>query len=287
MGSAIWLASYPKSGNTWMRVFLTNYYRDAQEPADINDLDYSTIAADRALFDEETGVEASDLSEAEIARWRPEVLRRFVEAQPGQVFIKIHDAYRPTVDGVPTVLADSTAGVIYMLRNPLSVALSWAHHVGRGADHAIGVLADENFTLSTQDRRLAAHLPQRVLSWSAHVRSWVEHGPQPHCIVRYEDMVRQPVETFSSVIAFLDGRVDAERVRRAVVFSDLKQLQAQEVQHGFKERLARSSAQFFRQGRTDAWRDELTASQIARVIADHGATMRRFGYLDARNIPTD
>jgi aryl sulfotransferase len=64
----IWLASYPKSGNTWLRVFLTNYLRDGDQPADLNDLDGGPIASARLAFEEAVGVEASDLTQAEIER---------------------------------------------------------------------------------------------------------------------------------------------------------------------------------------------------------------------------
>ena len=66
----IWLASYPKSGNTWMRTFLTNYWRDAAEPVDINSLEGGPIASARRVFDDAVGVEASDLTPAEIERLR-------------------------------------------------------------------------------------------------------------------------------------------------------------------------------------------------------------------------
>ena len=67
-GSIFWLASYPKSGNTWMRILLTNYMRNADEPADINRLDGGPIASARQVFDDNVGVEASVLKRAGIGR---------------------------------------------------------------------------------------------------------------------------------------------------------------------------------------------------------------------------
>lgn len=69
--SIVWLASYPKSGNTWMRVFLTNYLRNADTPADINDLEFMGIATARELFDMYAGFESSDLTHEEIDAARP------------------------------------------------------------------------------------------------------------------------------------------------------------------------------------------------------------------------
>lgn len=72
MSGIVWLASYPKSGNTWLRVFLANSLRNAETPADINALETGHIASARNLFEELAGVEASDLTSAQIkivARW--------------------------------------------------------------------------------------------------------------------------------------------------------------------------------------------------------------------------
>ena len=75
MNGIIWLASYPKSGNTWFRVFLTNLLRDADTPASINELESTPIASARGIFDNNIGFEASDLTADEIDRLRPELYR--------------------------------------------------------------------------------------------------------------------------------------------------------------------------------------------------------------------
>ena len=79
MGKIIWLASYPKSGNTWMRILLTNYLRNANMPANINNLDGGPIASARQVFDDNVGIEASDLTQDEIERYRPYVYEMMSE----------------------------------------------------------------------------------------------------------------------------------------------------------------------------------------------------------------
>ena len=66
----VWLASYPKSGNTWLRALLTNYLLDGGGPASINALIGSWIANRRDLFHRYTGVPSSDLSGEEVLRLR-------------------------------------------------------------------------------------------------------------------------------------------------------------------------------------------------------------------------
>ncbi len=76
----VWLASYPKSGNTWLRAFLTNCWYDTETPADVNALLGGPIASARQLFDETVGVEAADLTTEEIDCYRPAVYR-YIAAQ--------------------------------------------------------------------------------------------------------------------------------------------------------------------------------------------------------------
>ncbi|MCP5028332.1 MAG: sulfotransferase domain-containing protein, partial [Actinomycetia bacterium] len=79
MKPIVWLASYPKSGNTWFRTFLANLLRDDEDPVDINELRTGSIASARNPFDIHTGLEASDLTQDEIDLLRPGVYRRMAE----------------------------------------------------------------------------------------------------------------------------------------------------------------------------------------------------------------
>ena len=70
MSGIIWLASYPKSGNTWLRIFLTNLNREEEGPASINELDFSSGAGARTYFDEAVGYKSGELTHDEIDRLR-------------------------------------------------------------------------------------------------------------------------------------------------------------------------------------------------------------------------
>ena len=293
MGNIVWLASYPKSGNTWMRIFLTNYWRNNDEPADINFLDPTPIASGRFLFDEETGVESSDLTWGEIQRYRPGVYKQYSDDQKGHMtFCKIHDAYTfLRHGGHPIFPSEATRGVIYIMRSPLSIAGSWANHSGIKVDKSIKSLGNNEQTIAMSDKKLATQLPQRMLTWSGHVRSWIDTSRLALHVVRYEDMKHNTFETFTRVIEFLitltdeDAELDLDRVQRAISFSSFDHIKAQEEEKGFTERLPRSNTPFFRRGSTNAWRDELSDEQIAHIIEDHRDTMRRFGYLDENDHP--
>ncbi|NOZ05054.1 MAG: sulfotransferase domain-containing protein [Chloroflexi bacterium] len=285
MGGIVWLASYPKSGNTWLRVFLTNYLHDKDDPADINDLDGGPIASARDIFDRVIGVEASDLFPEEIDRFRPAVYEQLAAEIDKPYFMKVHDAWRRNAGGVPLFPATTTAVVIYLIRNPLDVAPSFAHHQNDSIDKVIADMANEEETLARFDgERLARQLHQRLFSWSSHVRSWVDESGLPVHVVRYEDMSQTPEETFTGIVRTAGLPVEPERVREAIALSRFDRLQAQEAEEGFKERRPEAKS-FFRKGKIGSWREDLTPDQVHRLIEDHRAVMRRFGYLTAADEP--
>jgi len=276
----VWLASYPKSGNTWTRVFLTNYLRDAAEPADVNDLDNGPIASHRLGFDECVGIEASQLPPRIATRLRPEVYRTLAREASDLLFIKVHDAWRLTDVGMPMFPADTTAAVIYLLRNPLDVAVSFAHHSGLSAERTVANMCDSAFTMSESSARLGNQLPQHTGTWSEHVRSWVDDSGLPLTVVRYEDLRADTVGVFGQVLDFIGVAVEPERLSRAVEFSRLEELQRQEAIAGFQERSPTASAPFFRRGEIGSWRQELGEDLVGQLKGAHRDTMERFGYLE-------
>ena len=89
----IWLASYPKSGNTWLRIFLRNLLSGEDGPAALDEIGF-TIASSRALFDDLSGIDSSDMTHDEIDRLRPRVYEQIVDrAEELPVFMRTHDAY--------------------------------------------------------------------------------------------------------------------------------------------------------------------------------------------------
>lgn len=275
----MWLASYPKSGNTWFRVFLTNLLGRRQETADINDLDAIHIASARGAFDQAVGLEAGDLTGDEIDRLRPRVYDRWSAASPDEtLFRKIHDAYEYTPGGEPLVSAAATRGAIYLVRNPLDVAVSYAHHSATTLDDAVTALCDPDHAFCGNPRSLANQLRQRLSTWSGHVRSWTRQRDVPVHVVRYEDMKRRPIETFAGAVSFAGVDCDTPAIARAVELSAFERLREQEAADGFREK-ARNAGWFFRRGEVGAWRDTLSPGQVSRILECHGEVMSELGYL--------
>lgn len=275
-----WLASYPKSGNTWLRIFLTNYLLDGDSPADINALKGGPIASARQWFDEWAGVEASLLDDAVIERLRPDVYRCMARETPEMLYMKVHDAWGRTDRGEALFPADVTAGVIYILRNPLDIAASLANHYGVTIPEAVSKMGNADHSLARSLGGLNDQLHQRLGTWSGHVQSWLDTSGLPVCAVRYEDMLANPNTAFAEVVRFCELPFDKKRLQKAIEFSCFAEAQHQEQAKGFREQSAKSKGSFFRQGRSNGWREELSSDLVAQIVADHGTTMRRFGYLE-------
>jgi aryl sulfotransferase len=271
-----WLASYPKSGNTWLRVFLTAL-NDRSRHVELDDLAHVPVAASRELFDDHAGLSSADLRMDEIERLRPEVYEQAAARAHRPLFMKVHDARTSAATEGTLFPAVCSTGAIYIVRNPLDVAASFAHHLGVTPEVAIDHMADDSFAFCIRRDRLHEQLPQRLRSWSSHVLSWADGAPFPVHLVRYEDMKADPVATFGDAADFLGLGNDRAAVAAAVARSHFGVLQRQEQARGFKERSSKATA-FFRKGEVGSWRQELSLRQVRRLIRDHGPVMRRFGY---------
>ncbi|MBP2636430.1 MAG: sulfotransferase [Firmicutes bacterium] len=284
MKGIFWLASYPKSGNTWFRAFLSRLLSQNKEALDINCLRTDGIASSRNIFDYITGLEASDLSAAEIDELRPKVYAYMAAQAPKPLHIKIHDAYTLLPGGQPLIPAGGSRGAVYIIRNPLDIAVSLAFHLGCNLDTAIAHMGDSEYCFSGSSRHLHSKLRQKLLSWSEHVESWTKGPKFPVKIIRYEDMHASPVETFTAVAAFMELAAKPAEIEQAVAAAAFKNLQQQEKQAGFQEKPANMAA-FFREGKVGSWCSALTQEQVLRLVSEHRRVMRQFGYLSEQGEP--
>ena len=274
MGGLVWLASYPKSGNTWLRAFLHNLIKNEDEPVDINDMMQLSVGDTlKEWYAEAAGGDIDGLSDDQIAKLRPKVHRRFTELAPNSVFVKTHNFLGIDRD-VPLISLDVTAAAIYVIRNPLDLVLSLAPHFGLSIDAAIELIASEKAG-SPADR---ANVGQRFSSWSSHVKSWTRQQNDRLRVVRYEDMHRNPKETFGSITGLLGIDASPERIDRAIRFSSFDVLRGQEDAHDFRERSIHAD-KFFRAGKVGAWHTALTDTQVTTIVDRHRDQMVRFDYL--------
>ncbi len=280
MSGIVWLASYPKSGNTWIRILLANYLRDASAPIDINNLgDGFSVASSRQVFDRWAGVESSALDHDTVDSLRPALYRQIAGADDEVPFVKAHDAWHLTPNGEPMFPAQATAVVIYVLRNPLDVAPSLAAHLGGTAARAVTRMCDPEASFSGGTDQMYEQLRQFTGTWSDHVCGWIDESGLPCHIVRYEDLSRDPQAGIRDLVKACGLPWDGDRAARAVRFSDISELRRQEAEHGFAERHPRSREAFFGVRGNGSSRRPLDDELAQRLRIAHSPTMRRFGYL--------
>jgi len=280
-GGIVWLASFPKSGNTWFRIFLANLAAGENGPADINNLDErGGIASSRHEFEAATLLDSGLLSHDDIDCLRPRVYEAIRADATEQRWIKVHDAYTQTPQGEPMFGGKVARAAIYLARDPRDVAVSLSYHNSTTVDDAIKLINAADGALCRSRKGQAPQLRQKLMGWSGHVTSWLDQTDVPVFVVRFEDLKASPVDHFGAALRFADRQATPEEIERAVRHADFAQLQRQESEKGFGERMSRT-APFFRSGAAGGWREVLNVEQIKAIEQCHSAVMARLGYAPA------
>jgi aryl sulfotransferase len=279
-GKLILLSSYPKSGNTWVRAFLTSAWRDGSD-VKLNQLMVPSVSS-RQFIDAIIGIRSADLGNDELARLRPDIYDfASSKVRSGKrLFLKVHDAYAALSQEHPIpILEENIYRIVYLIRDPRDVAPSLSRHLGVPLDDAIRMMGDPAHRLSNYPWRPGNQVTHLVSSWSEHVKSWAcrAAGP-PICVVRFEDLVAAPHATFTTMVTFLNLRLAESVVSTAIEATHMSVLQRKEAAGGFSEKPP-GTHRFFHEGRPTAWQSTLTAAQAASIEKDHGDMMTRFGYM--------
>jgi hypothetical protein len=273
----IWIASYPKSGNTWVRAFVHNLLNELsglKEAQDINQMNTHTIWEFAARpFERVLGKGLAAADQGEIAAARPEVQRQLANGRTEPVLVKTHLCVGNEYQH-PTINLNATLAAIYVVRNPLDVAISYAHHSGTRLDTMIATMATQG--LRTPDTAQAAY--QVLGSWSQNVASWLALADRPVHVMRYEDLIANPIRPFGTLARFLGLAPSEGQLKAAIAKSSFGELRRQESENGFTER-PRTAKVFFREGRAGQWRDVLSSAQIQEITRVHAPMMQRLGYL--------
>ena len=266
----IWLASFPKSGNTWTRSFLAQYFMPPGEAPDINNLRRFTTADVRQdFFDKAAGrpFQAADFEE-----WlavRQKAVRLIAASKQGHHFVKTHCRIDRFAN-MPLIQPEVTAAAIYIIRNPFDVAPSYARHLGLSIDDAITNMAFEGAMNVTP-----ANIFEVIGRWDAHVASWIDAPGLPLHVMRYEDMTADAERSFRGLLGFLRAPVQDGKLRKAIRATSFKALKKQEQEKGFIERPPQMES-FFAKGQAGAWREDLTPAQVARIREEFLPAIKRW-----------
>jgi len=271
----VWLASYPKSGNTWLRAFLANYLIDSDRPVSINEMQKISFGDSSAPAYADLGrCDPRTLTPAQIAALRERHLQRV--AQQGQVnFVKTHNA-NIRIGGRWLIPPGLTRAAIYLIRDPRDMVISYADHFALDPEGATAAIAARDNHVPSNSRTVMQFLG----NWSDHVRSWTRAKGFRVLVLRYEDMLANPAAEFEKVLRHIGAPLDRGALEQAARFSSFEVLAAQEAAQGFREK-GGTQSRFFRKGAAGQWHDTLPEAIVERIAADHRSAMQRHGYLAA------
>ena len=274
----VWLASYPKSGNTWFRSFLTVLLKNQQ--IDLNKMATDGIFSGKNFVENILDVHADYLTERQIELYQRLAFTYLSETSSKKLYIKIHDAFTfSELDKLPLIPEAPSACAVYFVRNPLDVTLSLANHIGKPLDFTIEkymVNPKSGFVGKRSSSNDQFHQP--LGTWSMHVESWLTKPLFPVHFMRYEDMKEKPFETFKAAVQAMGLSVSEEEIQFALEETRFEKLQEKEQKGGFREKPSVHRSFFFK-GEVGRWKQELTVAQIEKISHANEPMMRHFGYL--------
>jgi hypothetical protein len=277
-----WIASYPKSGNTWVRCLLQAYRTNGF--LDINDM-HTGVGDSASMFTQAVSpVPLDQIGTRGLWLLRPAALVQAVMAKPVPRFFKTHYANLWT-DGLPPFIPpELTKRAIYVVRDPRSVVLSMAKFYSLAHEVAVERMRTPDFCIGMSD--LSQQVPTFVSSWTNHVSSWVGDKTKfPVHLVRYEDLQADACEELRKILEFCEMEVDEERLVRAVEASELDELRRKEETSGFAEYATSQFKQKFFGNGGSRWKDELGDKWIKQIEEDHGKLMHLLDYLEEDECP--
>jgi hypothetical protein len=273
----VWLASYPKSGNTWFRAFISVLLKN--ENLDLNNIETDGIFSGKRIMEEILDLDADFLTANQIEHFRRTAYRHLSEKSQELLYIKIHDAFTYSqTDKLPLIPEEPTRLAIYIIRNPLDVALSLVNHIGLPVDEVItSYLINPEGYFNKPGSGGSYQFGQPLGTWSGHVESWLRRPSFPVHFIRYEDMIARPFETFKGAVEAIGNPVSDEQIRKAIEATEFEKLQQKEQAGGFKEK-QEPSVRFFFKGQAGRWKEELNEAQIEKIRQANKPMMQEFGY---------
>ena len=279
-----WLASYPKSGNTYMRLLLSSYFYTANG----NILDFNSIENIFKIsrYDFLQGTE--NIPSLENFLNNPRLISQYwSKAQEAiskkinkNLFIKTHDCMANVSNNYFTS-EKYTKCFIYLVRDPRSVAVSYSKHTGYDLEKMVKFLINKDYiiTYDKKDRTV----PELVSSWAIHYNSWKKFLNKGNgIIIKFEDLVNDPKKEFLKVLMFLKEilyfEIDEKKINNCIESTKLSKLKSMETKIGFKEKPSTSNS-FFRKGITDEWKNVLSEKQIKLIEENFYNEMKELKYL--------
>jgi len=276
-GGITWLASYPKSGSTWLRMFLACYQNDGW-PINFNHLPRNLTYADNRDMDYHavSSHPVENMTSPETLLLRGAVLYKLLtDSGVRSIMVKTHNAnvILASVILIPPVI---TKGAVYIVRDPRDMVISMSKWTGDTIDETIDMIGDDHSVLKN-DSGYAKTVFHYLGNWSSHVKSWMESSFDV-TVIRYERLHEDPDHVFTQVLQQIGWEVRPKIVTKAVKCVSFAKMKGFEKKNGFYENPGRPE-NFFRVGEVGQWKKHLSKKQSSRITKEHGGIMEKLGYL--------
>lgn len=275
----IWLASYPKSGNTWIRSFLSAYYFTDRGKFDFNLLEQFKQFPSKDFINgniKDPGLISS--------YWIP--VQEKILSNKKITFLKTHNAFI-NLNNTNFTSEKYTLGVIYILRDPRNLITSLKTHSDISYDEAFNFMANEDTVL--YDKRFndfdTAHF---ISSWSLHLKSWYNEKKIKKIFIKYEDVENDTYSVFKRIVEFINNlkddksSINEEKMLKAIETTTFSNLQKKEENGEFQENVYSfkrdKKIKFFNLGKKNKWQEILPESVKIKINKKFEKELKFFKY---------
>ena len=273
----IWLASYPKSGNTWVRIFINYLLFSSSEEIDINNIKIGQFPNKRHL----TSI-ISDFSDIK------KILENYIYAQDllnldGNLkFLKTHSANWKS-DTNSFTNTSNTLGIIHIVRDPRNIITSLKNHFNKHEyDELLNFMINEKKFIGTKEVEKEFEVPTLISSWSNHYKSWKKLSKN-YLLIKYENLLKNKKDEFYRIVKFVESntknKFTDEQVQRAIDFCEFENLKNQEDTFGFKESPNTKNQKFFFLGPKNNWRNIINKDIQKKIEFNFEKEMKELDYL--------
>ena len=258
-----WLASYPKSGNTWIRTFISTYFFNQKNSFKFDYLKNIKQFPHEKFFE----TDFKNINEA-INSW--DEAQKKINLKNRLIFLKTHSAL-VKINNIPFTTKDQTIAGIYVVRDPRNIITSISNHYQIDFDQSIKFMTNNRkFLINGKNRENFANFTF-LNSWSEHYKSWKENKQFKVLFLKYEDLENNAFEEFKKIIIFVNNiiknkkEVDEVRLKKIIQSIRFEKLQKKEKKYGFPEAVKSKNnkkIKFFYLGNKNRWQNILTHKQI-------------------------
>ena len=283
----IWLASYPKSGNTFLRALLSAYLFTKDGNFYFESLKNIKQFPDNGIF-EKLGINISD--EKEVVKNYINVQKEINKRDKQNIrFLKTHSALND-LNGYKFTDLNNCLGTIYIVRDPRNIVKSYSNHNQISLDRATEIIKEVRTIggiKSSTDR--TNETITHVGSWSSNYTSWKEFKKvDRYLLIKYEDLVKETEKTFLNVLNFINKitksklALDQIKLKKTLITTRFDNLQNLEKNSHFTEQAKDKegkSINFFKYGPNNNWKDYLSSKNLNVLENSFKEEMTELEYL--------